>query len=317
MALQQLQGSFLDDYNRLEAYTNEIRESNPGSDVVINLSKDVVAEGKRRFLRMYICFNAMKLGFKEGLRPFIGLDGTFLKGHCKGQLLAVVDKENTLTWTWFLELLKHSLNLKDGTSITFMSDMQKGLLEAVRIVLPLSNHRFCVSHIEVNWSKRIGISGGMKKYLWWSAWSTYEEDFKDQLKSLGELSVDAAKELLRYLLQNWCRSYFNTLGKNQMVDNKFTESFNSLILEARGKPILKMLEDIRNKVINRLREKEDEARTWGGKFSPKCMKLYAAYLKVANLCTVHFNSETGFEVSEGSDRHTMNLVEKKYTCRSW
>ncbi|XP_019263192.1 PREDICTED: uncharacterized protein LOC109240955 [Nicotiana attenuata] len=116
MALQQLQGSFLDDYNRLEAYANEIRESNTGSDMVINVSKDAMAEGKRRFLRMYICSNAMKLGgFKEGLRPFIGLDGTFLKGHCKGQLLvavaqdsqnhfyplawAVVDKENTLTWT--------------------------------------------------------------------------------------------------------------------------------------------------------------------------------------------------------------------------
>ncbi|XP_075079788.1 uncharacterized protein LOC142165044 [Nicotiana tabacum] len=227
---------------------------------------------------MYICFNAMKLGFKQVLRPFIGLDGTFLKGHCKGQLLvsvaqdcmnhfyplawAVVDKENTLTWTSFLELLKHSLNLKDGTNITFMSDMQKGLLEAVRTVLPLSNHRFCMRHIEANWSKRIRISGEMKKYLWWSAWSTYGEDFKDQLKNLGELSVDAAKDLLRYPPQNWCRSYFDTLCKNHKVDNNFIESFNSWILEARVKPILKMLEDIIIKIMNRLREKEEDARTW-------------------------------------------------------
>ncbi|XP_019266946.1 PREDICTED: uncharacterized protein LOC109244333 [Nicotiana attenuata] len=231
--------------------------------------------------------------------------------------MSTVDKENTLTWTWFLELQKHSLNLKDGTSITFMSDMQKGLLEAVRTVLPLSNHRFCVRHIEANWSKRIKISGEMKKYLWWSAWSTYEEDFKDQLKNLGELSVDAAKELLRYPPQNWRRSYFDTLCKNQMVDNNFIESFNSWILEARGKPILKLLEDIRIKVMNRLREKEEEARTWGGEFSPNCMKLYTAYLKVANLCTVHFNGETGYEVSEGGDRHIVNPVEKKCTCRSW
>nr|XP_009772460.1 PREDICTED: uncharacterized protein LOC104222839 [Nicotiana sylvestris] len=256
-----------------------------------------MAEGKRRFHRMYICFNAMKLGFKEGLRPFIGLDETFLKGHCKGKLLvvvaqdcqnhfyplawAVVDKENTLTWTWFLELLKHSLNLKDGTS----------LLGAVRTALPLSNHRFCVRYIKANWSKRIRISREMKKYLWWSTWSTYEEDFKDQLKSLGELSVDDAKEVLRYPPQNWCRSYFDTLCKNQMVDNNFTESFNSWILEARGKPILKMIEDIRIKVMNILREKEEEARTWGGEFSPNCMKL--------------------------CDRHTVNLVEKKCTCRFW
>nr|XP_016451074.1 PREDICTED: uncharacterized protein LOC107775810 [Nicotiana tabacum] len=102
-----------------------------------------------------------------------------------------------------------------------------------------------------------------------------------------------------------------------MVDNNFTESFNSWILEARGKLILKMLEDIRIKVMNRLREKEEEARTWRCDFSPNCMKLYAAYLEVANLCTVHFNVETGYEVSEGGDRHTVNLVEKKCTCRSW
>ncbi|XP_009627064.1 uncharacterized protein [Nicotiana tomentosiformis] len=198
-----------------------------------------------------------------------------------------------------------------------MSNMQKGLLEAVKTVLPLSNHRFCVRYIEVNWSKGIKISGEMKKYLWWSAWSTYEEDFKDKLKNLGELFVDATKELLRYPPQNWCRSYFDTLCKNQMVDNIFTESFNSWILEAKGKPILKMLEDIRIKVMNRLRETEEEARTWGGEFSPNCMKLYAAYLKVANLCTVHFNGETGYEVSEGDDRHIVKLVEKKCTCRSW
>nr|XP_033514000.1 uncharacterized protein LOC104103862 [Nicotiana tomentosiformis] len=102
-----------------------------------------------------------------------------------------------------------------------------------------------------------------------------------------------------------------------MVDNNFTESFNSWILEAKGKPILKMLEDIRIKVMNKLREKEEEARTWGGEFSPNCMKLYAAYLKVANLCTVHFNGETGYEVSEGDDRNRVNLVEKKCTYRSW
>ncbi|WMV09958.1 hypothetical protein MTR67_003343 [Solanum verrucosum] len=117
MALQKMQGSFLDEYNRLEAYENEIRMTNPFSDVVINLSKDAMEQGKIKFLRMYICFNAMK--------PLAW---------------TVVDKETTSTWTWFLELLEKSLNLKNGDSITFMSDMQKGLLNAVENVLPLSNH---------------------------------------------------------------------------------------------------------------------------------------------------------------------------------
>nr|XP_016463335.1 PREDICTED: uncharacterized protein LOC107786383 [Nicotiana tabacum] len=142
MVLQKLEGSFIDDYNKLEVYCQEIRLSNPGSDVVINISKDALAEGKRIFLRVYLCFNALKQGCKNGLRPLIRLDGTFLKGRTNGQLLvelgqdsmnyfyplawAVVDKETSRTWSWFMELLKLSLELKTGAGITFISDMQKG-----------------------------------------------------------------------------------------------------------------------------------------------------------------------------------------------
>ncbi|KAK6773679.1 hypothetical protein RDI58_028917 [Solanum bulbocastanum] len=325
-------GSFLDDFNRIEAYANELRLSNLSSDIVINLSKDALEQGKRKFLRMYICFNALKLGWKEDLRPFIGLDGSFLKGQCKGQLLvamaqdaqncfyplawAIVDKETTRTWIWFLQLLNNSLNLKDGETVTFMSDMQKGLIEAVKNVLSMSHHRYCVRHIEANWMKRFR-SGEMKKLLWWAAWSNYEEDFKDQLSALGALSKNAAKDLLRYLPQTWCRAYLDTICKNQMVDNNFTELFNSWILEARGKPILKMLEDIRSKIMNMLREKEEDASKWTTDYSPNCMKLFTAYMRITQLCSVDFNGDLGYEVFEGEDRHTVNLVEKNCTCRSW
>ncbi|XP_019255207.1 PREDICTED: uncharacterized protein LOC109233799 [Nicotiana attenuata] len=170
MVLEKLEGSYLDEYNKLEAYAQELRETNPGTDVVIQISKDAMEEGKRRFLRMYVSFQARKSGFKAGLRPFIGLDGTFLKGKCKGMLLvacsqdsckhfyplawAVVDKETKTTWQWFMENLKASLDLKDGEGYTFMSDMQNGLLDAVRNVCPQSYHRYCARHIEANWSKQ-------------------------------------------------------------------------------------------------------------------------------------------------------------------
>jgi len=88
----------------------------------------------------------------------------------------------------------------------------------------------------------------MKKLMWWCSWSTYEEEFKDMLKQLGEVSEDAVRDLLNYPPVTWYRSYFDTQCKNPMVDNNFTESFNSWILEARHKPIVKMLEDIRVKV---------------------------------------------------------------------
>ncbi|OIS99490.1 hypothetical protein A4A49_53789 [Nicotiana attenuata] len=86
LILESLEGSFTDKYNKLVEYVNELKFSNPGSDVVVNLSKDALVEGKRRFLRMYIYFHAIKIGFKSGLRPFIGLDGTFLKGKVLAQV---------------------------------------------------------------------------------------------------------------------------------------------------------------------------------------------------------------------------------------
>ncbi|PHU22475.1 hypothetical protein BC332_07582 [Capsicum chinense] len=78
-ALTIIKGSFIDEYNKFEAYAQEIRRSNPKSDVVINISKDALAKGKRQFLRMYLCFDALEKGWKYGLRPLIGVDGTFLK----------------------------------------------------------------------------------------------------------------------------------------------------------------------------------------------------------------------------------------------
>nr|XP_009794136.1 PREDICTED: uncharacterized protein LOC104240929 [Nicotiana sylvestris] len=252
MVLEKLKGSYLDEYNKLEANAQELRETNPGTDVVIQISKDAIKEDKRRFLRMHVCFQALKSGFKAAW--------------------AAVDKETKRTWQWFIENLKASLDLKDGKGYIFMSDMQKGLLDAVMNVCPQSYHRYCARHIEANWSKKWNTDE-MKKLMWRCSWSTYEEEFKDMLKQLGKVSEDAVRDLLNYPPVTWCRAYFDTQCKNPMVDNNFTESFNSWILEARHKPIVKMLEDIRVKVMNQLKYRAEEVNSWRGEYNPYAMEL--------------------------------------------
>nr|XP_016442445.1 PREDICTED: uncharacterized protein LOC107767859 [Nicotiana tabacum] len=161
MILESLASSFTNEYNKIEAYANELRLSNPGSDVIVTLSKDALAEGKRRFSMMYICFHALKMGFKSGLRPFIGLDGTFLKGKAKGQLLVVVALD--------------SVNHFYPIAWAVVDKETKGLIEAVQAVVPNAHHRYCVRHIEANWCRRWGAGNLKKKYLWWCAWSSYEK----------------------------------------------------------------------------------------------------------------------------------------------
>ncbi|XP_015064661.1 uncharacterized protein LOC107009853 [Solanum pennellii] len=309
--LESLEGSFEDSYNKLEGYATELRSCNPGSDIVINLSKETLSNGKRKFLRMYNCFKAMKLGFKSGLRPLIGLDGTFLKGKAKGQVLrvvgqesnnsfyplawAVVDKETKRTWTWFMQHLQHPLELQNGEGLTFISDMQKA-----------------------NWCRRWGKCE-LKKLLWWAAWSSFTEEFEDQLQEIKEVNGEAGQDLIhKYPPKAYCRAYLDTVCKNQAVDNNFTESFNAWILEARYKPIIGMLEDIRVKIMERLAAKEVVVRKWKDDgFSPKSELLFNEYLKISKVCKVSDNGDNGYEVTASANRHIVNLREKKCTCRTW
>ncbi|KAK4275767.1 hypothetical protein QN277_018796 [Acacia crassicarpa] len=73
----------------------------------------------------------LTVGWKEGCRPLIGVDDTFLKGKSRGILLTavgvdgddslyllalgLVEKENALHWSWFLQWLWKSPDLVNGT----------------------------------------------------------------------------------------------------------------------------------------------------------------------------------------------------------
>ncbi|WMV32064.1 hypothetical protein MTR67_025449 [Solanum verrucosum] len=174
--------------------------SNPGSTCVVKLG-EANEFGWVVFEAFYICFAALKMAFMSA-RKCISLDGCFLKGVCKGQLLiavakdgnnqmlplawAVVENENTNSWSWFISLLQEDLGLGDGTSFTIMSDMQKGLDITIKKLLPACEERRCGIHILANWSHN--WKGLRRKKLFWKcARSTFEAEFRENLGELSKL----------------------------------------------------------------------------------------------------------------------------------
>jgi hypothetical protein len=141
-AKELVEGSLKEQYGRIWDYAHELIRSNDGSTVKINCIPR--PNGPPQFKRIYISLDACKRGFKAGCRPFIGLDGCFLKGYYGGQLLsavsqdannhiyvvayAVVDVENKENWKWFLTLLHEDLGDYRQHGWNFMSDMQKVLI---------------------------------------------------------------------------------------------------------------------------------------------------------------------------------------------
>ena len=95
-----------------------ILRTDVGSRVILQTEMEN-ENAEPKFKRMYIRYNAQKVSFLGGCRPFVGLDGCHLKGRFGGQVLsatakdgndniflvamAVVEQENKDSWIWFLE----------------------------------------------------------------------------------------------------------------------------------------------------------------------------------------------------------------------
>ena len=134
-----VEGSIQLQYAKLWDYSHELTRSNEGSTVKMNCI--LIPRSFPQFHQIYICLDACKKGFKASCRPFIGLDGCFLKGYYGGHLLPVVgqdannaffviayvvvnveDKDN---WKWFLTLLHEDIGDYMQYGWNFMSNIQK------------------------------------------------------------------------------------------------------------------------------------------------------------------------------------------------
>ena len=73
----------------------------------------------------------------------------------------------------------------------------QSLVNIVQEVLPVVEHRWCARHIFANWSKK-WHRGEMKKKFWLCAWSTFPEEFEDNLQKLSEVSQIVVEDLLKY-----------------------------------------------------------------------------------------------------------------------
>ncbi|KAK5846007.1 hypothetical protein PVK06_002273 [Gossypium arboreum] len=92
MMKDKLVGNFLQEFAMLWDYDDELRLKNPGSTIKMAINR-VTPQSLPHLKRFYVYFEALKRGWKEGCKPILGLDGCFLKGPFKGELLAAVRRD--------------------------------------------------------------------------------------------------------------------------------------------------------------------------------------------------------------------------------
>ncbi|XP_048442102.1 uncharacterized protein LOC125478229 [Pyrus x bretschneideri] len=224
--------------------------------------------------------------------PMLFLDGTFIKNKYKGRLplpgkmetkvilledypllciyplaFAVVNSENEENWSWFLQNLSKIVT-PQGRTITFISDRQKGLIEAVASVFPQSPHAFCYHHLKQNILLKYPSSLG-KSYRDWiiqlfgkCAYAPTEDAFEMHLRTLMEEGGAVMRDFLKTLpKENWAAAHFPGPKYGEMCSN-VAESFNAWIVDQRFLPIYQMLDGIRAKIMEMNAQRRRVAEGW-------------------------------------------------------
>lgn len=291
-------------------------------------------DGKNYFNRFYICFKSVKDGWIEGCRRIINLDGCFLKGVCQGELLSAVGRdannhiypiawavctvENKETWKWFLELLKEDLGvaLETGNGITVISDQHKGLIEAVKEVIPQVEHRQCARHIYPNFLKR--FKGEFFKITFWkAAKSTTEQDFEFFMKQIRDVSEPAYVYLKDKGPKTWSRAFFQVDRACDAVENGVSESFNAALIHSRRRPIITMLEEIRLFVMERSYQMKLKGRKWEHELCPSTRDKLGALKKAQRYWGVFPSGFQQFEARNGNEAYSIDVEKRTYTCTGW
>ena len=175
-------------FAKLPVYCQRLVDQNPGIYAACNtISTAYEGVESQRFQRVFICPTPASLGTLRLSRPFIAVDGTFLKTRWAMVLLlavavdgngeaiilawAVVESESADAWKWFL--LHLGQQLPAIISATIMSDRGKGLLAAEEVLGPDIIKAYCCVHLLRNLIKAYGKS--TEQFFWPIAKATSQD----------------------------------------------------------------------------------------------------------------------------------------------
>ncbi|XP_020676180.1 uncharacterized protein LOC114578331 [Dendrobium catenatum] len=321
-------GSIDENYKWVPKLHAELLNRNPGSH--ITYSYDKLDHSFRRF---YICFKVCEDGFLYGCRPLISLDACHLKSKHLGMLLSatsldgnnglfplafsVVETESKQTWLWFLQNLAESVG-PHIEPLSFISDMEKGLGEAITEIYPAAEHRICIRHLWKNLKKNFHCKEGHKiQNLVWAAAEAYTStEYNDKLAELSVLSP-TIYVYLTTLPYKWSRSQFILGIYHATNTSNSAESFNAWIVDARTKPVVDLIDTLRGKLMEQRLARKMMSITWQRELVSHAEDYIREITTRKEHMLVRQSTNSKAEVESVHSKHIVDVESKECTCRVW
>ncbi|XP_021725293.1 uncharacterized protein LOC110692565 [Chenopodium quinoa] len=320
-AIADIYGDWESSYGRLPHFMQALQQSNPGTCVVWKykaLVDGVYYNNMEVFERVFWAFGPCIDSFKHCM-SVICIDGTHLYGKYKGTLLvatsvdanfqvfplafALVEGENTSSWSWFLGCIRVHVTQRDGLCV--ISDRHPGIIAAmtdpnVGFTEPRAYHRFCVRHIASNLKTHVRRND-MRDMFKATAYQRQERKLHGDLCFISEACTKAMEYIVQIPFTMW--SLFHDAGRRYGIcTTNFSETFNNVLKGARFLPIMSLVELTfhRDNKYFTLRRESSEARFEQGlAYPPKVTAILekntakARYHRVDAYSLLFFNLVVG------------------------
>ncbi|KAF7833126.1 Sporozoite surface protein 2 [Senna tora] len=150
--------------------------------------------------------------------------------------------------------------------------------------------------------------------------STYPVEWEKIMLEMRGVDENAYKHLLAISPRFWSKSIFNTTQHCDALLNNMSETFNSVIFDLREKPILTMLEAIREYLMNRWADSRKKITTHQESVLPRIKARLEKQVDMAGKWIPQWSGDEIFEVTsvyQATDKFVVDLQKKECSCRAW
>ncbi|XP_054816842.1 uncharacterized protein LOC129316438 [Prosopis cineraria] len=161
----------------IDKSTNEIRRDLYKEEIDVTTVVKWEASDSNRFERLLIAYGYYILGFLEGCRHILYIDGCFLSYPYKGTLLAtsaydtdndlfplayaIVSGETFEDWSWFLRNVE---DITRSVEIILVFDRHNAIIRAMQAIFGGERHAYCYCHVKENFSTEyVKINRGQRR----------------------------------------------------------------------------------------------------------------------------------------------------------
>ncbi|XP_075095120.1 uncharacterized protein LOC107818072 [Nicotiana tabacum] len=223
-----IRGTPEENYELLSSYLYMMKSKNPGTYTNIKI------DDNNRFLYMFYEYGSSIAGWNYFI-PVIAVDATFLKSKYRGVLMISVSK--------------------DANNQIF--PLAFGIAESENNNSYECYHGICIYHLEQNLKQRKVKSEVIK--LFQSTARVYtRKEFDLYMSDIAKVDKKTFDYFMEEPLERWARSC-SPRRRYDMLTTNIVESMNSVLLEARELPILRMMDFIQVKLHRWFYEKRNKA----------------------------------------------------------